>query len=81
MVRPKGRSVHSPGSGHFFPEARKVDIDLGNPLVIADIGAGTSAVAHRWFRFDVSSVQEIGVAFTAIGIVTLDPASVESVLS
>jgi MinD-like ATPase involved in chromosome partitioning or flagellar assembly len=80
--------------GHFFPEARKVNIhtsegldafvdvlDEGNPLVIADMGAGAGAVAHRWFDSMFSSVQEIGVAFTAIGIVTPDPASVESVLS
>jgi len=45
------------------------------------MGAGAGAVAHRWFDSMSSSVQEIGVAFTAIGIVTPDPASVESVLS
>jgi len=80
--------------GHFFPDARKVNIhtsdgldtfvdvlDEGKPLVIADMGAGAGAVAHRWFDSMFSSIQEIGVAFTAIGIVTPDPASVESVLS
>ena len=80
--------------GHFFPEARKVNIhtsqgldtfvdvlDEGKPLVIADMGAGAGAGSHRWFDSMFSSVQEIGVAFTAIGIVTPDPASVESVLS
>ncbi len=78
--------------GHFFPKTRKVNIhtaegldafvdalDEGAPLVIADMGAGAGAVAHRWFDSMFSSVQEIGVAFTAIGIVTPDPASVESV--
>lgn len=78
--------------GHFFPKTRKVNIhtaegldafvdalDEGAPLVIPDMGAGAGAVAHRWFDSMFSSVQEIGVDFTAIGIVTPDPASVESV--
>jgi len=79
---------------HFFPGARKVDIhtsegldsfvdvlDEGTPIVIADMGAGAGAVAHRWFDAMFSSVAEIGVAFTAIGVITPDPASVESVLA
>jgi MinD-like ATPase involved in chromosome partitioning or flagellar assembly len=79
---------------HFFPEARKVDIhtsegldsfvdvlDEGTPIVIADMGAGAGAVAHRWFDSMFGAVEEVGVAFTAIGVVTPDPASVESVLA
>jgi hypothetical protein len=79
---------------HYFPGARKVNIhtsegldafvdvlDGGAPIVIADMGAGAGAVAHRWFDSMFNSVEEAGVAFTAIGIVTPDPASVESVLA
>jgi hypothetical protein len=55
-------------------------LDVGTPIVIADMGAGAGAVAHRWFDPMFSSVEEAGVVFTAIGIVTPDPASVESVL-
>jgi hypothetical protein len=79
---------------HYFPKARKVNIhtsegldsfvdvlDVGTPIVIADMGAGAGAVAHRWFDSMFSSVEEAGVVFTAIGIVTPDPASVESVLA
>ncbi len=79
---------------HFFPHARKVNIhtsegldafvdvlDEGTPIVIADMGAGSGAVAHRWFDSMYTSAREIGVAFTAIGVVTPDPASVESVLA
>jgi hypothetical protein len=79
---------------HYFPRARKVNIhtsegldvfvdvlDAGTPIVIADMGAGAGAVAHRWFDSMHSSVEEAGVSFTAIGIVTPDPASVESVLA
>jgi hypothetical protein len=78
---------------HYFPETRKVDIhtsegldafvdvlDEGIPVVIADMGAGAGAVASRWFESMFASVDEMGVAFTAIGLVTPDPASVESVL-
>jgi hypothetical protein len=51
------------------------------PIVIADMGAGAGAVAFRWFESMFKSVDEMGVAFTAIGVVTPDPASVESVLA
>jgi hypothetical protein len=79
---------------HFFPGARKVNIhtsegldsfvdvlDDGTPIVIADMGAGAGGVAHRWFDSMFGSVKDIGVAFTAIGVITPDPASVESVLT
>jgi hypothetical protein len=79
---------------HYFPETRKVNIhtsegldafvdvlDEGDPIVIADMGAGAGAVAHRWFESMFNSVDEMGVKFTAIGMVTPDPASVESVLA
>ena len=77
---------------HFFPQARKVNIhtaegldsfvdvlEEGPPLVVADMGSGAGSVAHRWFDAMFRSVEELGVVFTAIGIVTPDPASVESV--
>jgi len=79
---------------HYFPRARKVNIhtsagldsfvdvlDDGSPIVIADMGAGAGAVAQSWFDSMYSAVEEAGVAFTAIGVVTPDPASVESVLN
>jgi MinD-like ATPase involved in chromosome partitioning or flagellar assembly len=78
---------------HYFP-TRKVNIhtaegldsfidalDEGSRIVIADMGGGAGQVAHKWFDTMYESVRELGVAFTAIGIVTPDPASVESVLS
>ena len=79
---------------HFFPKARKTNIhrdrgldqfieilDHGIPLVVADMGASAGEVAHEWFDAMYSSSQETGVAFTSIGIITPDPASVASVLS
>jgi len=79
---------------HFFPQARKSDIqqprgldefvnvlDEGKPIVIADMGAGAGGVAHRWFDSMSDQARQNGVVFTAIGLVTPDPASVFSILS
>ena len=81
-------------SHYFRDKTRKVHIhtaegldafldvlDQGAPIVIADMGAGSGHVATKWFDSMYESVRETGVAFTAIGIVTPDPASVESVLT
>jgi len=79
---------------HFFPTARKINMHVpdgldafvdvleeGNPIVVADLGAGGGAAVQRWFSSMFTSVAQLGVTFTAIGVVTPDPASVESVLS
>jgi hypothetical protein len=80
---------------HYFSgSARKVNIHTpagldafidhladGAPVILADMGAGSGQVAHEWFDTMYEDVAEQGVAFTAIGTVTSDPASVESVLS
>lgn len=80
---------------HYFRDkTRKVNIhtsegldsfldvlDEGTPIVIADMGAGSGQVAHKWFESMYEGARELGVAFTAVGIITPDPASVESVLS
>ena len=79
---------------HFFPEARKANIqrarglddfvhvlDEGTPIVVADMGAGAGEVAHRWFNSMHEQARDNGVAFTAIGLVTPDPASVSSILA
>jgi MinD-like ATPase involved in chromosome partitioning or flagellar assembly len=79
---------------HYFPgKAAKVDInrpegldDLvnvlqdGPPIVVADMGAGAGQVAYRWFDDMYEGAKELGVAFTAIGMVTPDPATVDSVV-
>lgn len=79
---------------HFFPEARKANIqrarglddfvhvlDSGSPIVVADMGAGAGEVAQRWFNSMHEQAKDNGVAFTAIGLVTPDPASVSSILA
>ena len=47
---------------------------------MADMGAGAGQVASAWFDAMYAGAKELGVAFTAIGLVTPDPASVDSVL-
>ncbi len=51
------------------------------PIILADMGASSGQVTHEWFDSMFEDVAATGVAFTAIGIVTPDPASVESILS
>ncbi len=45
------------------------------------MGAGSGRVTYEWFEKMYPDVSEAGIAFTAIGVVTPDPASVESVLA
>jgi MinD-like ATPase involved in chromosome partitioning or flagellar assembly len=53
----------------------------GSPVILADMGAGSGQVTHDWFERMHASVSEAGIIFTTIGVVTSDPASVESVLA
>ncbi len=53
----------------------------GAPVVLADMGAGSGQVTLNWFETMYPDLAEQGILFTAIGVVTCDPASVESVLS
>ncbi len=53
----------------------------GAPIILADMGASSGQVTHEWFDSMFEDVAATGVTFTAIGIVTPDPASVESILS
>ena len=80
---------------HYFDGlARKINIHTeagldtfidclaeGAPVVLADMGAGSGQVALNWFETMYPDLAEQGILFTAIGVVTSDPASVESVLS
>lgn len=80
---------------HYFREtAQKVNIHTpagldafidhlseGHSILLADMGASSGEVTYEWFDTMYEDVAATGVVFTAIGIVTPDPASVESVLS
>jgi hypothetical protein len=78
---------------HFFPEdTQKIDIntragldafiDLADEasIILADMGSGSGKVAHGWFDSMYESISDT-MSFTALGLVTSDPASVESVLA
>jgi hypothetical protein len=79
---------------HFFPDrATKVNIHTpagldafvdrlheGVPIVLADMGAGAGQVTAAWFDEMYPLAAEAGIAFTAIGTITDDPASVEGIL-
>ncbi len=83
------------GLAHYFDgEAKKLNIftptgldafvdqlDQGAPVILADMGAGSGRVTHDWFDSMYEAVAASGISFTAIGVVTDDPASVESVLA
>jgi MinD-like ATPase involved in chromosome partitioning or flagellar assembly len=70
-------NIHTPAGLDAFLDY----LDQGAPIVLADMGAGAGQVTYEWFDTMYGSAEEMGIAFTAIGIVTPDPASVESVLS
>ena len=44
------------------------------------MGAGAGAAAYAWFDDIYEGARELGVAFTAIGLITPDPATTDSVL-
>jgi hypothetical protein len=80
----------------WFPSATKIDIRKANAydvllrkafqskcdVVLADMGAAQGQRVWEWFDTIYASAIEAGltVRFTAVGMVTNDPASVESVL-
>ena len=51
------------------------------PAILADMGAGAGQITHDWFDKMHPDAAGAGIVFTAIGVVTSDPASVESVLN
>lgn len=69
--------VHTPAGLDAFID----HLDGGTPIILADMGAGAGQVAADWFDSMYEDVAAMGVCFTAVGIVTPDPASVESVLA
>jgi hypothetical protein len=56
-------------------------LDTGPPIVLADMGGGAGRVTHTWFDQMYTPVAQRGIVFTAVGVITSDPASVESVLT
>ena len=74
--------VKSRGQFHRQPSDVFVDhLESGAAIILADMGAGSGQVASDWFEATQEDVAATGARFTAVGIVTPDPASVESVLA
>lgn len=70
-------NIHTPAGLDAFVD----HLDEGYPIILADMGAGAGQVAADWFESMYEDVAATGVGFTAVGVVTPDPASVESVLA
>jgi MinD-like ATPase involved in chromosome partitioning or flagellar assembly len=70
-------NIHTPAGLDSFVDYLESDASV----LLADMGASSGQVTYDWFDSMFENVREAGIAFTAIGIVTPDPASVESVLS
>ena len=70
-------NIHTPAGLDAFVD----HLHGGTPIILADMGAGAGQVAADWFESMYEDVAATGVRFTAVGVVTPDPASVESVLA
>jgi MinD-like ATPase involved in chromosome partitioning or flagellar assembly len=70
-------NIHTPAGLDAFID----HLSDGTPVILADMGAGAGQVTYEWFDRMYLDVAEAGIAFTAVGVVTADPASVESVLA
>ncbi|HMD71046.1 MAG TPA: hypothetical protein VKF41_06855 [Bryobacteraceae bacterium] len=70
-------NIHTPAGLDSFID----ELTDGAPVILADMGAGSGQVTYEWFDKMFDDVTEAGIVFTAVGVVTADPASVESVLA
>jgi MinD-like ATPase involved in chromosome partitioning or flagellar assembly len=70
-------NIHTPAGLDAFVD----HLEGGAEIILADMGAGAGQIAAEWFEAMYDDVAALGVRFTAIGVVTPDPASVESVLA
>ena len=70
-------NIHTPAGLDAFVD----HLADGTPVILADMGAGSGQITYDWFDRMYPDVTEVGIVFTTIGVVTADPASVESVLA
>ena len=70
-------NIHTPAGLDSFID----HLADGAPVILADMGAGSGQVTYEWFERMYPDVADAGIGFTTIGVVTADPASVESVLA
>lgn len=70
-------NIHTPAGLDAFVDILAEDASA----ILADMGAGAGYITHDWFHKMYPDVSAAGVSFTAVGVVTSDPASVESVVN
>src|SRR5215472_252741 len=70
-------NIHTPAGLDTFID----HLESGTSILLADMGAGSGQVASDWFDSMYEDVSATGARFTAVGVITPDPASVESVLA
>ena len=70
-------NIHTPAGLDAFVD----HLADGSPVILADMGAGSGQITYDWFDKMYPDVADAGIVFTTIGVVTSDPASVESVLA
>jgi hypothetical protein len=70
-------NIHTPAGLDSFVD----QLADGPSVILADMGTGAGQVTYDWFERMYPDVSAAGIVFTAIGIITSDPASVESVLA
>ena len=77
LRRLQNSCIHTPAGLDAFVD----HFDSGSEIILADMGAGAGQVAADWFESMYEDVAATGMSFTAVGVVTPDPASVESILA
>jgi MinD-like ATPase involved in chromosome partitioning or flagellar assembly len=70
-------NIHTPAGLDTFID----HLESGTAIILADMGAGSGQVASDWFDAMYEDISATGARFTAVGVITPDPASVESVLA
>jgi hypothetical protein len=60
-------NIHTPAGLDAFVD----ELTDGPPVILADMGAGAGQVTYEWFDEMFSHVNEAGIAFTSVGVITL----------
>ena len=71
-------NIHTPAGLDAFVDYLT---DQGPSVILADMGGGSGKVALDWFDTMYPEIDPLGITFTAIGVITPDPASVQSLLT
>ena len=71
-------NIHTPAGLDAFIDYLADD---GPPVILADMGGGSGQVALDWFDAMHPEITPLRIAFTAIAVITPDPASVQSLLA